>query len=145
MDNTTRLEERNWMHLLHHVLWNNSFKLDAKLKNTSEKEGGIDIIREHVMGGISENNIGFLHHVANLAFYAELSRVFWYYPYDHQRRLLEAFPAFDPFTLCPVELLEIQTFEHLAEVVLLRRNEFVLVHADDYKDSELLTKVMFTL
>ena len=145
MNNTTRLEERNWMALLHHVLWNNTFQLDAKLSKSAGTEENIDIIREHVMGGITEENIEFLRHVANLACYAELSGVFWYYPYDVQRHLLEALPAFDPFTLCSTYLLEIHPFEHVAEMVLLRRNEFVLAHTDDYKESELLTKIMLTV
>lgn len=142
MNNTTKLEKQNWMLLLRQVLWNNTFKLEEKEKAAADKLERINIIREHVVGGISAENIAFLQSVANLFLYFELSAVFWYYPEDHQKSLLQALPGFDPFTMSEVNCFDFYPHEHVIEIARLRRNEFMLAYVDFIKTSEYLTVVM---
>lgn len=145
MNSNTVLSETHWRTLLNNVLWNNMADLVEKEKAATSEANLIEIIREHVADGITEENIDVLQRVANFFFYVELSGVFWYYSEEMQCTLLDAFPAFDPFTACDAELFTYHPHEHLMKIVQMRRTEFVLAHAMDFGSSDVLTRLMIAI
>lgn len=143
--NETTLSDDNWRLQLHDVLWNNFSTLCEKELTVNTEIELIDIIQSHLADGISTINIIFLQKVADLFFFYTLSEVFWYYTITHQNTILDAFPSFDPFTICDVALYEYLDQDHILQIAEKRPEQFLFAakkFADDYVQSEKLSSII---
>lgn len=143
--NETTLSENNWRLQLPDVLWNNFSTLREKELTANTEIELITIILNHLTDGISALNILFLQKVSDLFFFYTLSEVFWYYPSIHQHAILDAFPSFDPFTICDVPLYEYLDQDHILQIAEKRPEQFLFAakkFADDYVQSEKLSAII---